>query len=112
MNFMVGQGLYEEKMMPKKELLSVIVPVYNVEKYLDDCIRSIVNQTYTSLQIILIDDGSADSSFMICQKWAALDHRIDCYHFETSGGAVRARQKGMEMARAEYIAYVDIDDWM
>ena len=52
MNFMVGQGLYEEKMMPKKELLSVIVPVYNVEKYLDDCIRSIVNQTYTSLQII------------------------------------------------------------
>ena len=112
MNFMVGQGLYEEKMMPKKELLSVIVPVYNVEKYLDDCIRSIVNQTYTSLQIILIDDGSADSSFMICQKWAALDHRIDCYHFETSGGAVRARQKGMEMARAEYIAYVDSDDWM
>ena len=73
---MVGQGLYEEKMMPKKELLSVIVPVYNVEKYLDDCIRSIVNQTYTSLQIILIDDGSADGSGDLCEKLALQDGRI------------------------------------
>lgn len=98
--------------MFKEELLSVIIPVYNVEKYLDTCLRSVVNQTYANIQIILIDDGSSDSSFSICQRWANLDQRIECYHFDTSGGAVRARQKGIELSRAEYITYVDSDDWL
>ena len=98
--------------MLREELLSVIIPVHNVENFLDECIKSIVNQTYANTQIILIDDGSEDSSFSICQKWAALDQRIECYRFEVSGGAVRARQKGIEMSKAEYVTYVDSDDWM
>lgn len=95
-----------------RDLLSVIIPVHNVERYLDTCIKSIVNQTYKNLEIILVDDGSVDSSFSICQKWQTADERIICYHFEIAGGAVRARQKGIEMSTADYIAYVDSDDWL
>lgn len=92
--------------------LGVIIPVYNVEPYLDKCIESIVNQTYHDLEIVLVDDGSSDSSYEICQKWAQEDSRIKCYHFEESGGAVRARQKGMELTTTDYVTYVDSDDWM
>ncbi len=94
------------------ELLSIIVPVYNVEKFFDACINSLVNQTYQNLEIILVDDGSIDNSYEICQKWQKKDDRIKLYHFEQSGGAVRARQKGLEMSSGNYVAYVDSDDWV
>lgn len=96
----------------EKNLLSVVIPVYNVEKYLDRCIESMVNQTYRNLEILLIDDGSTDKSYDICKMWEKKDGRIKCFHFDECGGAVRARNKGITMSSAEYIAYVDSDDWM
>ena len=70
----------------KQKLISVIVPVYNVEKYLDRCIFSITQQTYNNLEIILVDDGSYDSSPQICDLWAAKDYRIQVFHIKNSGG--------------------------
>jgi glycosyltransferase involved in cell wall biosynthesis len=71
-----------------------------------------VNQTYGNLEILLIDDGSLDDSYKICQKWEKRDGRIKCFHFDKAGGAVRARQKGITLSTADYVTYVDSDDWM
>ena len=89
----------------KKDLISVIVPVYNVEQYLDQCIESIVNQTYRNLEIILVDDGSRDNSGKMCDKWAEKDNRIKVIHKE-NGGLSDARNVGIDMAtRKVYIIY-------
>lgn len=94
-----------------KELLTVIVPVYNVEKYLSKCIESIERQTYKQLEIILVDDGSTDSSKNICDAFAAKDARIKVIHKE-NGGLISARYTGLMHATADYIAFVDSDDWI
>lgn len=91
--------------------ISVIVPVYNVEKYLDKCVVSILMQTHTNLEVILIDDGSTDSSAVICDKYAELDSRVKVVHQE-NGGLCRARNKGLELATGAYIAFVDSDDYI
>ena len=93
------------------KLLSIIVPVYNVKLYLEECIESIIKQTYTDLQIILVDDGSTDGSQTICDELAKKDSRIVVIHKE-NGGSSTARNKGMEIAKGEYIAFVDSDDWL
>lgn len=93
------------------DLLSVIVPIYNVEKYLNKCIESIVSQTYTNLEIILVDDGSTDGSPAICDNWAERDSRIKVIH-KRNGGLSDARNAGMAIATGEYIAFVDSDDWL
>lgn len=93
------------------ELISVIVPVYNVEKYLDRCVESIVNQTYTNLEIILVDDGSPDRCPAMCDEWAKRDNRIKVIHKE-NGGLSDARNAGMRVASGDYIAFVDSDDWI
>ncbi len=90
-------------------LISVIVPVYNVEKYLDRCVESIVTQTYKNLEIILVDDGSRDNSGIICDNWAKKDSRIKVYHKQNSG-AGDTRNYGVEKAIGKYIAFVDSDD--
>ena len=90
-------------------LISVIVPVYNVEKYLDACVESIVNQTYKELEIILVDDGSPDRCPEMCDAWAKKDSRIKVIHKENGGGA-QARNVGLDIATGEYIAFVDSDD--
>lgn len=90
-------------------LISVIVPVYNVEKYLDKCIKSIVNQTYSKLEIILIDDGSKDSSLAICNNWQKRDKRIRVYH-QKNMGVSKARNKGLDIAQGDYISFIDSDD--
>lgn len=90
-------------------LISVIVPVYNVEKYLPKCIESIMAQTYTDLEILLIDDGATDSSGAICDEYARRDERIRVIHKE-NGGLSDARNRGIEEARGEYIGFVDSDD--
>lgn len=95
----------------EEPILSVIVPVYNVERYLDKCIRSIVGQTYTNLEIILVDDGSTDHCGKICDEWSCKDSRIKVLH-KKNGGLVSARKTGLKAAEAEYIAYVDSDDWI
>lgn len=92
-------------------LLSVIVPVYNVQATLSKCVESILGQTYTNLQIILVDDGSSDSSPKICDDFALRDKRIFTVHKE-NGGLVSARKAGLEVASGAYIAFVDSDDWI
>ena len=94
--------------MPK---LSVIVPVYNTEKYLRECIDSILAQTFTDFELILVDDGSTDSSGAICDEYAEKDSRIQVIH-QQNGGATLARRSGVRCARGEYITFVDSDDWI
>lgn len=94
-----------------RELISVIVPVYKVEKYLDRCVSSIVNQTYKNLEIILVDDGSPDSCPEMCEEWAKKDGRIKVVHKE-NGGLSDARNAGLAVARGEYISFIDSDDWI
>ena len=97
--------------MREQPLVSVIVPVYKVEPYLDRCVQSIVDQTYTNLQIILVDDGSPDSCPQMCDEWAKKDSRI-CVIHKDNGGLSDARNAGMAVAKGEYIAFVDSDDWL
>ena len=91
--------------------ISVIVPVYKVEKYLDRCVESIVNQTYKNLEIILVDDGSPDNCPAMCDAWAEKDERIRVIHKE-NGGLSDARNAGMDIATGDYIGFVDSDDWI
>ena len=97
--------------MDRKPLISVIVPVYNVEKYLARCVDSILAQTYSHLEIILVDDGSQDDSGKICDEYAAKDARIQVIHKE-NGGLSSARNAGIDAAKGEYLAFVDSDDWI
>lgn len=92
-------------------LVSVIVPVYNSEKYLHRCLESIINQTYKNIEIILIDDGSTDNSGKICDEYALKDGRIKVIHTENKGPAA-ARNKGIENSRGEFIFFVDADDFI
>ena len=92
-------------------LISVIVPIYNAEKYLKKCIDSITNQTYPDLQIILEDDGSEDNCSAICDEYAKQDQRIVVVHKKNQGQAL-ARKSGMEIAAGEYITFVDADDYI
>lgn len=94
-----------------KDKISVIIPIYKVEKYLNRCVESVVNQTYRNLEIILVDDGSPDKCPEICEEWAKKDKRIRVIHKE-NGGLSDARNVGLQMARGEYIAFVDSDDWL
>ena len=95
----------------KGALVSVIVPVYNVEVYLRRCLDSIVDQTYTNLEIIVIDDGSTDRSSAICDKFAAEDPRIQVIH-QNNQGLSAARNAGLDVCCGDYICFVDSDDWI
>lgn len=92
-------------------VISVIVPVYNVERWLDRCVASIVGQTYKNLEIILIDDGSTDKSSEMCDAWSRLDDRIRVVH-KANGGLSSARNEGLGIAMGARIAFVDSDDWI
>lgn len=93
------------------DLVSVIVAVYNAQEHLENCIASICSQTYTHLQIILIDDGSTDQSPSICDQWTKQDSRIITKHVENSGVS-NARNLGIQYARGKYITFIDSDDWI
>lgn len=101
----------EELVMIKAALLSVIIPVYNVEPYLEQCLDSVVNQTYKNLEIICINDGSTDNSLKILEKFRAKDERIKLID-QKNGGASIARNVGLDLATGEYIAFVDSDDYL
>ncbi|MGM9978893.1 MAG: glycosyltransferase family 2 protein [Clostridium sp.] len=94
-----------------ENLISVIVPVYNVEKYLSKCIQSIINQTYKNLEIILIDDGSQDNSSKLCDEYSLKDSRISVIH-KKNGGLSSARNVGLSNANGDYITFIDSDDWI
>lgn len=93
------------------DLISVIIPVYNIEQYLDRCLKSVTEQTYPSLQILLIDDGSTDNSLQHCNHWQKKDQRITVYHKE-NGGVSSARNLGIEKADGEWVIFIDGDDWI
>lgn len=94
-----------------EELISVIVPVYNVEKYLDRCIKSIINQSYKNIEILLIDDGSPDNCPKLCDEWAKKDERIKVFH-KVNAGLGMARNTGIDYATGKYICFVDSDDYI
>ena len=95
--------------MEKK--ISIIIPVYKVEKYLDKCVESVVNQTYKNLEIILVDDGSPDNCPKMCDEWAEKDKRIKVIHKE-NGGLSDARNFGIEKATGDYLMFLDSDDYL
>lgn len=97
--------------MQKDEQIAVIVTLYNAEQYLRECIQSIVNQTYKNLEIILVDDGSTDESYSICQEFAEHENRIKLIHQENKG-TLNAKMAGVDTADSEYIMFVDADDWI
>lgn len=99
------------KNQEKDELISVIVPVYNVEKYLHQCLDSILAQTYINLEVILVDDGSKDNSGIICDEYADKDLRCRVIHKQNAGLGM-ARNSGMEIMSGEYVTFVDSDDWI
>lgn len=92
-------------------MVSVIVPAYNIEEYLPRCLDSILNQSYRDLEIILVDDGSTDSTGVICDEYAEKDSRVVVIHKE-NGGVSAARNDGMNIASGEYVSFVDGDDWI
>lgn len=94
-----------------RELISVIVPVYNTEKYLDICVESLVKQTYENIEILLLDDGSTDSCGKKCDDWAKKDARIRCIH-KSNEGLSETRNRGLKEAKGQYIAWVDSDDYV
>ena len=94
-----------------QEKISVIVPIYNVEKYLNRCVNSIINQTYTNLEIILVDDGSPDNCPNLCDDWAKKDSRIKVIHKE-NGGLSDARNAGLNVCTGDYVTFVDSDDFV
>jgi glycosyltransferase involved in cell wall biosynthesis len=101
----------EKDILMNMPLISVIVPIYNVEIYLEKCLNSIINQTYKNLEIILIDDGSPDNCGKICDEYAKKDKRIKVIH-KPNGGLSDARNTGLDIAKGEYIAFVDSDDYI
>lgn len=95
----------------KQPLISVIIPVYGVEKYISQCLESVINQTYKNLEIIVVNDGTKDRSADIAKEYAAKDSRIKVYDFQNGGLSV-ARNRGLEIATGDYISYIDSDDWL
>ena len=92
-------------------LISVVVPVFEVEQFLDRCVKSLINQTYHNIEIILVDDGSPDNCPIMCDNWKIKDNRIRVIH-KKNGGLSDARNAGMRIATGEYISFVDSDDWL
>lgn len=95
----------------QEELISVIVPIYNVEKYLNRCVDSIIKQSYTNLEIILVEDGSPDSCYLLCDQLAEKDRRIKVIHQENKGLS-GARNAGLDIATGDYIVFIDSDDFV
>lgn len=92
-------------------MVSVLIPVYNASAYLRQCLDSVVNQTYSHLQIVIIDDGSIDNSFVLCQEYTKLDTRVELYHQENQGVAI-TRNNLLEKVRGDYVLFIDADDWV
>lgn len=93
------------------KLVSIIVPIYNSELFIDKCVQSIINQSYKNIEIILVNDGSTDTSKEMCNNYASIDNRIKVIH-KTNGGLVSSRKTGLNLSTGEYILYVDGDDWI
>ena len=102
------EGIQEDM---KTELISVIIPVYNVQMYLAECVDSVINQTYKNLEIILVDDGSTDESGKICDQYSEIDSRIHVIH-KKNGGLSDARNAGIQVSTGKYLSFIDSDDYL
>lgn len=107
-----GMQKYYKIYKGDKIMISVIVPIYNSEKYLSQCIESILNQTYKDIELILVDDGSTDTSGKICDEYAEKDKRVIVYHNSHSGFAAVGRNRGLDLATGDYIGFIDSDDYI
>ena len=94
-----------------KELISIVIPVYNAERYLDDCIQSVLNQTYNYTEIVLVDDGSKDKSAAICDSYANNYENIKVLHNDNQGPAA-SRKFGIERSNGSLVMFIDADDWI
>lgn len=103
--------LNNKVILRRNAVISVIVPIYNVERYLEKCVNSILNQSYADLEIILVDDGSHDKCPDICDEYAKHDSRIKVIH-RANGGLSDARNAGLDIAKGEYISFIDSDDYI
>lgn len=92
-------------------MISIVIPVYNVAQYLNECLQSVANQTYTDWECILVDDGSTDGSSEICDEWGKKDSRFVVYH-QVNGGVSKARNYGIGQAKGDFITFIDSDDWV
>ena len=97
--------------MTDHSLVTVIIPVYKVEDYLDFCVQSVVNQSYKNLEILLVDDGSPDGCPQICDEWATRDSRIKVFH-KANGGLASARNMALDHMQGDFVTFVDSDDWL
>ncbi len=97
--------------MKERPLFSIIIPVYNVEKYLQECVQSVLKQNYTNYQLILVDDGSIDNSSSICDELAKRDNRIEVIHKQNEGVSI-ARKAAVQIAKGKYVFCIDADDWI
>ena len=95
----------------ENQTFSIIVPVYNVEQYLENCINSVLNQSFRNFQLILVDDGSKDSSGEICDRFAQKDRRVKVIH-KPNAGVSAARNTGIDIAAGQFICFIDSDDWI
>ena len=93
------------------ELISIIIPIYNSERFIDRCLYSVLNQSFSDFEVILVDDGSTDSSPVLCDAYALKDNRIKVFHRQ-NGGASAARNFGLSVASGRYISFVDSDDYI
>ena len=98
-------------MSDNNELISIIVPIYNVQKYLDRCMKTLLNQTYRNIEIILVDDESPDECPKMCEEYTKIDQRVKVIH-KKNGGLGFARNSGLEIAQGKYIIFVDSDDYV
>ncbi len=94
-----------------KELISVVIPAYNVGKYIDKCIDTVLTQTYSNIEIILVDDGATDDTAEICDNYAKKDNRVKVIH-KKNGGLSDARNAGIDAAKGKYITFIDSDDYI
>ena len=95
----------------QKNSISIVIPAYNVENYIEQCLLSVIKQTYKTLEIIVVDDGSKDKTGEIADKYAKMDDRIIVVH-QNNGGLPNARNTGMKYAHGEYVMFLDSDDWL
>lgn len=98
-------------MKSSEVIISVIVPVYNAEKYLKRCVDSILSQSFSDFELLLIDDGSSDLSGLFCDEYAIADKRVSAFHTDNNGVS-GARQYGLNIAKGKYIQFIDSDDWI
>lgn len=101
----------KNKVISNRSVLTITMPVYNVEKYLKRGIESVLNQRYTNIELIIVDDGSTDGSGKICDYYAGIDNRIKVIH-QKNQGLVTAREVALENASGDYVGFVDPDDWV